>query len=124
MNPLTREWLAKAEEDYHLVITLLRRKKLPANSICFHAQQAAEKYLKAVLQERQTRFGRTHDLIALLELLGADAGSLPLLADDLRHLSGFAVISRYPGFNAVAKEARDASAAMKRIRAAAMALFI
>jgi len=122
MNPLTREWLAKAHEDYHLVITLLRRKKIPANTICFHAQQAVEKYIKAILQERQTRFGRTHDLVALLELLSEDAGSLPLLVNDLRYLSNFAVITRYPGFNATVKEARNAALAMRRIRDAAILL--
>ena len=122
MNPLTREWLAKAGEDYDLVVSLLRRKRVPANTLAFHAQQAAEKYLKAVLQERGIRFARTHDLVALLSLLGADAGSLPLLADDLRRLSGYAVIARSPGFNASVREARDAAAAMKRIRGAAVVL--
>lgn len=122
MNPLTREWLAKAEEDYRLVLSLLRRKKIPANTICFHAQQAVEKHLKAVLQERGIRFARTHDLVALLGLLEAGAGSLPLLIDDLRELSDYAVIARYPGFNSSAREARDAAAAMKRVRRAAVAL--
>jgi HEPN domain-containing protein len=122
MNPLTREWMKKADEDYQLVITLLRRKKIPSNAICFHAQQAAEKHLKAVLQERGIRFARTHDLVALLGLLGTDAGTLPLLADDLRRLSDYAVIVRYPGFNAAVREARGAAAAMKRIRVAALPL--
>ena len=122
MNPLTREWLAKAAEDYHLVVTLLRRKRIPANTIRFNAQQAAEKFLKAVLQERGIRFARTHDLVALHVLMAADAGTLPLLVDDLRRLSGFAVISRYPGFNASVRDARNAAAAMKRIRTAAVPL--
>ena len=49
MNGLTAEWLAKAEEDYSVAKGLLRRRKVPADSVCFHSQQAAEKYLKAVL---------------------------------------------------------------------------
>jgi HEPN domain-containing protein len=122
MNPLTREWLAKAEEDFRLVLSLLRRKKIPANTVCFHAQQAAEKHLKAVLQERGIRFARTHDLVALLGLLGADAGSLPLLLNDLQRLSDFAVVVRYPGFNASVRDARDAAEAMKRICRAARVL--
>jgi HEPN domain-containing protein len=122
MNPLTREWLAKAEEDRSIAVSLFRRKKIPADTICFHAQQAAEKYLKAVLQERRTRFGRTHKLMELVELLGTDAGTLPLMADDLRHLSDYAVIARYPGFNANVQDARTAVAAMKRIRSIAMPL--
>ena len=122
MNPLTREWLAKAEEDRNIAVSLFRRKKIPANTICFHAQQAAEKYIKAVLQERRTPFARTHDLLALVELMGAEAGTLPLMADDFLHLSGYAVISRYPGFNATTRDAKTAVAAMKRVRAVAVSL--
>jgi HEPN domain-containing protein len=122
MNPLTREWLVKAEGDRSVAVSLLRRKKAPCDIICFHAQQAAEKYLKAVLQERRTRFGRTHRLGKLVELMGGEAGTLPLMADDLRHLSDYAVIARYPGFNANLQDARNAVAAMKRIRAIAIGL--
>ena len=44
MKGLTAEWLAKAEEDYSVATGLLRRRKIPADSICFHSQQAAEKF--------------------------------------------------------------------------------
>jgi HEPN domain-containing protein len=123
MNPLTREWLDKADEDYGIAVSLLRRKKIPANTICFHLQQAAEKYMKAVLQERRIRFGRTHDLVELLDLLAPDAGTLPLLLDDLKKLTTYAVLPRYPEFNTTPQDARAAVAAMKKIRTAAKGLF-
>jgi HEPN domain-containing protein len=48
MKPSTREWVAKAEEDYLAALDLARRRKRPLwSGVCFHAQQCAEKYLKA-----------------------------------------------------------------------------
>jgi HEPN domain-containing protein len=50
MRKLTAEWVAKAEEDFSVAAGLLRRRKIPADSVCFHSQQCAEKFFKAVLQ--------------------------------------------------------------------------
>src|SRR5438309_728249 len=67
MRPLTKEWVAKAEADYESALMLYRKRKSPNyDGACFHAQQSAEKYLKARLQEAQIRFGKTHDLTDLL----------------------------------------------------------
>ncbi len=47
-NP--QQWIAKAEQDYRTVVALSRLRVAPVpDSICFHAQQCAEKYLKALL---------------------------------------------------------------------------
>lgn len=43
-------WINLAEEDWQLAKSLLRRKRPSPTHICFHAQQSAEKYLKALLQ--------------------------------------------------------------------------
>ena len=70
MNPLTHEWIEKAEGDFATAGRELRARKNPNyEAACFHAQQCAEKYLKAILQEQSIPFGRTHNLIALLDLL-------------------------------------------------------
>ena len=70
MNPITREWVAKAEEDFLSATDLARRRKTPLwNSVCFHAQQCAEKYLKARMQEAGIVIPKTHDLEALLDRL-------------------------------------------------------
>jgi HEPN domain-containing protein len=68
MNPVTREWVAKAEGDFVSAGRELRARKSPNfDAACFHSQQCAEKYLKAVLHHAGEAFPRTHDLIALLE---------------------------------------------------------
>ena len=50
MNPLTTEWVIKAEGDYTVALRELRARKAPNyDAICFHARQCAGKYLKARL---------------------------------------------------------------------------
>ncbi len=62
---------------------------------CFHAQQAVEKALKAVMFLHGVEFRRTHDLEELSGTL-ADAGvSIPLEEDELRRLTPYAVEFRY-----------------------------
>ena len=116
MSELFAEWIAKAEEDYSVASGLLRRRKVPSNSVCFHCQQAAEKYLKALLQKHNVRFGKTHDLEGLLRMAADLAPSLSLLADDMKLLSDYGVRYRYPGFEATATQARQAGRAARRVR--------
>jgi len=79
MNELAAEWLQKAEGDYATAGRETRARRHPNyDAACFHAQQAAEKYLKAFLQEYNLLFPRTHSLIELLELcLPLDASFEP-----------------------------------------------
>ena len=58
-------WVAKAEEDYAVACSSLRRKPPFVYTACFHAQQCAEKYLKAMLVAQKKTFSKTHDLLAL-----------------------------------------------------------
>jgi HEPN domain-containing protein len=52
MNPLTIEWINKAEGDYATANREFRvRKTANYDAVCFHAQQCVEKYMKACLQE-------------------------------------------------------------------------
>ncbi len=64
--------------------------------LCFHAQQAAEKAIKAVLLKHAIEAPRTHNLQVLPELLPA---SVPVPAEvaQATELSGYAVALRYPG---------------------------
>ena len=66
--------------------------------LCFHAQQAAEKALKAILVAYNVAVPRTHNLRTLLDLLPTD---VPLPSDILGTvgLSDYAVTSRYPGIS-------------------------
>ncbi|MHC4294502.1 MAG: HEPN domain-containing protein [Planctomycetota bacterium] len=122
MSDLVGEWLTKAAEDYSVARGLLRRRKVPASSICFHSQQAAEKYLKAFLQENSVKFGKTHDLEVLLRMAANQQPALSLLGDDLKLLSDYAVKYRYPGFDATKRQARQAVQAVCRVRNAVMGL--
>lgn len=92
MNALTTEWVEKAEGDYATAGREMRARTRPNyDSACFHAQQTAEKYLKAFLQEHEAVFPKTHNLIALLELCLAFDASLDLLRDHLVLLDRYAV---------------------------------
>jgi len=74
MNPLALEWLEKAEEDFHVAKRECRARKHPGyNAACFHAQQCAEKYLKAYLVYHMVDFPYTHDMQNLLELCAGKA---------------------------------------------------
>ena len=69
MKKLTKEWVAKAEADF-VVANELRQVQPPVyDARCFHCQQAAEKYLKALLVELGAAVPRTHNLDDLLALL-------------------------------------------------------
>jgi HEPN domain-containing protein len=76
--------------------------------LCFHCQQAAEKYLKAVLSESGVPIPRTHDLGVLLGLAQPKLPNLLSLRRALNLLTQFAVEYRYPGLHASARQARSA----------------
>jgi HEPN domain-containing protein len=118
MNELTAEWVEKAEGDYATAGRELRAHRRPNyDAVCFHAQQAGEKYLKAFLQERGMAFPKTHSLIDLLELcLPLDAG-FEFQRDLLIRLDRYAVRYRYPGELADKTDARLAFQTVKAVRA-------
>lgn len=118
MSPeLVREWVEKAEEDYNTLEILSRqRRKRVYNSICFHSQQCAEKYLKGLLTARQMVPPRTHNLKSLADLLLPKEPTIELMRDLFHRLTPYAVENRYPGEFATAREAKTACAAVREIR--------
>jgi HEPN domain-containing protein len=116
MKDLVAEWLQKAEEDYSVATGLLRRRKVPADSICFHSQQAAEKLLKALLQKHAVHFGKTHDLEGLLRLCAAVFPQLTILVPDAQLLNDYSVRYRYPGIDATKTQAKAAAKSAGRFR--------
>ena len=70
------------------------------DGICFHAQQCAEKYIKAFLEEQTFAFHKTHDLVGLMDLSGGLLPELAPLRSQLAHLSTFGITTRYPGVQA------------------------
>lgn len=111
MKPLTREWIEKAEGDWSTARRELRVRASPNfDAVCFHAQQCAEKYLKALLQEHAAPIPRTHNLEALARPLLPSLPALEALVPDLRTLGAYAVETRYPGRASDRAMAKDAVA--------------
>ena len=109
MKPMTAEWVAKAEADFDTAQRESRVRKNPNyDGICFHYQQCAEKYLKARLCEAEIPFGKTHDLVALLEQVLKVEPNWEIFREDLAYLSDFAVAFRYPGESSDKKSAGEA----------------
>ncbi|MCK4560950.1 MAG: HEPN domain-containing protein [Calditrichia bacterium] len=117
MNELVKEWVNKAEGDYHSALREYQARKFPNyDAAGFHAQQCAEKYLKAILQLRNIRFDKVHDLLALLNLCLHVAPELELQKELLSYLNPFSVAFRYPGESATGDQAREAVKAIKKLR--------
>ena len=118
MNPLTLEWVQKAEGDY-TVAQQSQEGQNPVNDvICFLAQQCVEKYLKAWLQEANIPFPRTHNLKELLELIAPTMPVWRAWLADFSILSEHAVDPRYPGKFATADEAAHAMRICGEVRRA------
>ena len=124
MKPISREWIDKAEGDFVMMEREGRaRKQRNHDGICFHAQQCAEKYLKARLTEADIDFKKTHDLMALLDYVMPEEPLWEAYRRDLAYLSEFAVSFRYPGESATREQARDAIRRCRRFRTAARQAF-
>jgi len=90
-------WLRKAESDLKSARILLDARDVVTDTICFHCQQAIEKYLKAFLTSKNVRFERIHDLLTLLELcIQKDKDFEKLDKERISELTFYAVDLRYP----------------------------
>ena len=85
---------------------LAKGKPVLNGAVCFHCQQAVEKYLKALLQDLGLPIPYIHDLVDLLAILLAKDPSLKSFQDGLAALTHFAVDIRYPGRKALIKDSR------------------
>lgn len=114
MKPLTREWREKAEGD----LGTAERESVGPNpdAVAFHAQQCAEKYIKAVLCERDIVFARTHDLVNLARLVSPPSDALLALSPRLKALTTSAVEVRYPGSVTTSDEAKESLATARDVR--------
>ena len=103
-----RQWLAYAEEDLRLAMHAMAMPpaERPARLVAYHAQQCAEKCLKAYLVCHGVDFPYTHNISTLLELC-SDYADWPLSLRDAEELTDYAITTRYPG---EAAEVTDAEA--------------
>ena len=92
-----REWINRARSNLVQAQAILPGVYLQVEDLCFDAQQAAEKAIKAVLIARGAVFPPIHDLAGLLTLLGQNDEAIPPAIADAARLTRFAVTTRYPG---------------------------
>lgn len=93
---LVREWIRKAERDLDTVRLTLENKPEYTDIICYHCQQAVEKYLKSYLVFLDTPFEKKHDLDYLIDLIVENDKEVEQFYDMVETLSGYAVEIRYP----------------------------
>jgi HEPN domain-containing protein len=110
-----QRWLRYAQEDLVAAELLVGQRAIASRHVCWLAQQAAEKALKAVLIFLQIDFPRRHDLDALRNLIPA-GWQLKEEHPDLADLTEWAVEARYPGDWADATE-EDVRSAAQQARA-------
>ena len=87
--------LRLADRDIKAFEVLSNDLEVHLSVACFHAQQAVEKSLKAVLFGHKIEFGPTHDLVKLTQLLRSRGIVVPVSDSQLRRLNPFAVAFRY-----------------------------
>lgn len=98
MTPCTEEalrLLRLAGRDLEIFRILVSHPEAALSSVCFHAQQCAEKALKAVLTSHCAHFPRTHNLEELATLINDQGVATPVPARELRRLNPYAVEFRY-----------------------------
>ena len=96
VRELAGEWLDRAEHDLRVARYLLTMPDLPPESLGFHAQQCAEKALKAYLTSHQVPFERRHDLSYLIDLCASLDRDFERFRAEADELTPYAVEFRYP----------------------------
>ena len=116
MKRETAKWVRKAETDWEVAHKLADENPPPRDVVCFHCQQAAEKYLRALLQESGHAVPKTHDLVNVLNLLLPGDATLVALRRKSRSLTQYAVDYRYPGLMASKRQMEAALRHVDQIR--------
>ncbi|HEX5762293.1 MAG TPA: HEPN domain-containing protein [Solirubrobacterales bacterium] len=87
--------MEKAAGDEKILFRLIDEEDIPDDGLGFHAQQAVEKMIKAVLAHNEVSYERTHNIAYLLTLLDGASIPKPDNAVDLPNLSPWAAELRY-----------------------------
>lgn len=117
-----QQWLGKAQRDLLAASVLLKTDLEDYENAGFHAQQAAEKYIKAFLVRYQIEFPKTHDIAILRQLVDKiDRRTAEQLAPaDV--LTPYGVTFRYPGASTIAsrKDGQEALRVAEQVRDAVL----
>lgn len=112
-------WFAKGDNDLKTAEIVVNEPDAPTDTVCFHCQQAAEKYFKGYLVNQGVTFFKEHDLIYLLDLCKEKDGSFAEVEEAANTLNNYAVETRYPFEEEIVytlDEARQALALAKRVK--------
>ena len=117
-DEFVRQWLSKAEEDFNAAKSLITYGVSFLSTVCFHSQQAAEKYLKAFLTYHQVEFPKTHDIDELLDLIAPTDKKLSKSLRGVIALANYGVDVRYPGDfpNVTSSDAQQAIQMAEKVR--------
>ena len=114
-NPHT--WIKHAKSNLMLAEKGGRLSGVLLEDLCFNAQQAAEKALKAVCLARNLEFPKTHSIVRLIDILDAGGVNIPQNVKEADILTQYAVETRYPSISeeVTKEEYRDALALAARV---------
>ncbi|OHB46421.1 MAG: hypothetical protein A2099_06485 [Planctomycetes bacterium GWF2_39_10] len=93
MKRVSKEWIKIAMEDLRSAECLFTFSLY--RMVCYHAQQAVEKILKATLTEHEAEFSRTHNILDLCNAVEKAGHKAPLIAEDAIFLNSI-YRARYP----------------------------
>ena len=93
---IAQEWFDIAEKDLLSAKFLGNMQPIPIEIICYHCQQAAEKYLKGFLAHNKHEIVKTHDLIILNKLCMKFDSEFRNLHEQCLRLTDYGVNIRYP----------------------------
>ncbi len=121
MTPLdagVAAWLEKADSDLLCIENNVAASRVPWDAVVFHAQQAGEKVLKALLVAAGVTVPRTHDLVALLSQARSAGFDIAVARPDVEVLSRFGAAVRYPDpvYSPSEEDGREMTAAALRLR--------
>ena len=110
IRKLVFDWLRLAQADL-AIAQIVNDERITTEILVFHAQQAVEKALKALLVQRQVEFPKTHSIGMLLNLCKEAKYDVPDDLDETATMTAYAVVTRYPGIelHISTKDALDAS---------------
>lgn len=115
---LINSWINKAEKDLRSVIHELSFSDVVTETVCFHCQQAAERYLKAYLVFLGISFTKTHEIGELITKCEDKDKKISALKEEADKLTDYVIEVRYPEeyFEPTLEEAKEAFEIAKKIK--------
>lgn len=86
---IVKQWFKKAENDLRTIENNIKSEAPPTDTICFHSQQAIEKYVKGALIYFGKHITKTHDLVNLLTSITEYIPELGNLENEFHEISHY-----------------------------------